>query len=951
MRHHKNYRYWFIALILFTLVTSGLLILHFTGKADLSHYPPARLLLLGLLVTGTAVWIMRWRFRRRQQQLNKVAGSQGVLLILAPHPDIPLETHDFFRRFPAQYVPRNGDWPCAHTVFELTGSQFQMRYACFLAEKEWQQAAVKEIGHEWHGTQIQVVDMDANAASADLIRAAMLEGQPAIAWCTLQLKKADVYPLHIPAEPARYGTRSRDQAETFLAAINATTGGVHAGMQLLVRRAPASIADRWAGHVRRLEAKLNQRGTRSRRSGDGLAVSSQAYGPQNEHLLRREVEAVAPRLGDVPVEVCLRIWAAGQDKAHCEREIERIAKNIEAETRGEFNELVIAQRGHSWTPVLGRHFPEKGGFILTARELGRLFHMPDEETLSLYPKLRVSAAGVRGPGAEVIVPAEHVPAHILPGGVKQGPPTRVYGTFEMPGGEALYIGQPLAATTTHCLTTGATGTGKSVAAANIALQDWGGGHAVLVIDPHGALLEDILAGVPLEREGDVHILDMESSQPFQFNICRVGRANGVEKTIEYLMEAIRIGEPASWDTAVGMKEVLENALMVALYADEYACLTDVASVLDPETRLTMVDKVTAVTPEAQEAVHFWQAVFPQWNKNDQKRALTAAQRRINKFLKARALRRTLAGSETTFDLAAAIQQRQLILAPMPKAMGAETKRIWSALLVREFMTVLMTLPQANRPYTTLIVDELKDSIGTLAEFIKAIVEQLRKYNASGNFFAQSFNQLPEDVLLVLKNECRSQICFNCGPDNAAIAADMMGEGITARDIQKLPPYHAFVKLAIPGAQAAPCLVAMLPPIQPAPVPAVNGRQKPGPPPDLMKSPPSGLRPDHFSPAELLYWLETGGEANREGIMAHLNGLSLAELAPVWQKKQQLEQWKRQQLLQCPWIIPDKVRRIQAIAAATIGTPWWLSDFAYAQKRLQSAPHAKPENARTQKLYR
>ena len=86
-------------------------------------------------------------------------------------------------------------------------------------------------------------------------------------------------------------------------------------------------------------------------------------------------------------------------------------------------------------------------------------------------------------------------------------------------------------------------------------------------------------------------------------------------------------------------------------------------------------------------------------------------------------------------------------------------------------------------------------------------------------------------------------------------------------------------------------------------------------------------------------------------MAHLNNLSLAELAPVWQKKQQLEQWKRQQLLNSPWIIPDKVKRIKAIAAATIGTPWWLSDLAYAQKRLQSASNAKPENARTQKLYR
>jgi hypothetical protein len=353
----------------------------------------------------------------------------------------------------------------------------------------------------------------------------------------------------------------------------------------------------------------------------------------------------------------------------------------------------------------------------------------------------------------------------------------------------------------------------------------------------------------------------------------------------------------------------------------------------------MVEKVTAVTPEAREAVHFWQAVFPQWNKNDQKRALTAAQRRVKKFLKSPVLRRTLAGSHTTFDLAEAIRQRKLILVPMPKTLGAETKRIWSALLVREFMAVMMRLPQADRQYTTLIVDELKDTIGTLADFVKAIVEQLRKYDTSGNFFTQAFNHLPEDVLLVLKNECRTQVCFNCGPDNAAIAAEVMGDGVTARDIQKLPPHHAFVKLAVPGAQASPCLIYMLPPISPpqTAVPPGHERLKPQPPRHLFKPALVGVSPAHWQPEELLHWLETSTEDSREVILAHLQTLSAAELNHLWQKKQQLDRWRRQQLVAKPWLIPDKVKRIKALSAATIGIPWWLSDMAYAHKRVQSSP--------------
>lgn len=953
MRHHKLYRSLRIALLIVLLLNLGLLILWLTGKLDPQQTPPSRLPVLALPILGTAVWYTRRRYLKIQARLNQAGAAQGVLLLLAPHPAEPLATHDLVRRFPGQYIQRSGDWPCAHISLELSGDPFQMVYGCYLPGEQLRPAAIKEIVHEWHGTQIEVVTREAGAGggATDPIAHAAAQGADSISWCTLKLQKDDVYPLHIPEQPVKWGLRSRDAAETFLAALQAAPPGICAGVQLLIRPSPTAVSERWASRLRQWEEKLNQRGSRSRRSGDGLATTTQAYGPAQEHQLRREIDMMVPRQREGQVELCLRLWAAGHDGPLVVKTVEHIAQNIITETRSPFNTLVMAERGQNWLPVLERHFPPAGGFVLTAGELGRLFHIPDRETMALYPKLRVSAADVRGPGAALIVPPAQVPSLLLPG-IKEGLPARIYGTFALPTGETLYIGQPLAATTTHSLTTGSNGTGKSVAAANMALQDWLAGQAVLVIDPHGALLDHILTAVPPEREADVTILDMESSQPFQFNICQVGRGEGAETAVAYLMEAIRIGEPAAWDSAVGMKEVLENALMVALQADEKASLVDVAAVLEPAARMAMLDKVTARTPEAQEAVHFWKVSFPRWNKNDQKRALTAAQRRINKFLKSPLIRRTLAGSLTTFDLAAALQNHQLILAPMPPSLGAENKRIWSALLVRHFITVLTTLPHTGSQ-TTLIVDELKDTIGTLAEFVTTIVEQLRKYQASGNFFTQAFDHLPAAVVQALKNECRTQICFNCGPDNAAIAASIMGDGLSARDIQKVPPYHAFVKLAIPGAQTAPCLIRMLPPLSRAPAAAspTTGRARPGPPAEFLKPPPPGKEPAAQTAAELLYWIERDGETQREEILACLLTLPPETRHAVWQKKKSLEQWKREQLLHQPWLVPDNVQRIKALSSATIGIPWWVSDTAYAQKRMRWSPPHRQESEKIQRPYR
>lgn len=946
MRHHNAHRLTLIVLIISVLITLIALSFHYLSDSFSLHtFEQARLGLTFLIGIVATLLFIRWRWRQYQRACNERA-RHGLALILAPHPDKALNIHDLFRRFPGQYIKREKDWPCMHTAFELTGDQSQMQFSCYLTDPSLQQAAVKEMGHEWRGTQITMAGEDYGLGEVvDPVQAAHLGPSAAVAWCTLHLKNRDIYPLHSAQATRQYGSRTRDQAETFLAAVHATTTAYHAGVQLLVRPAPQSTTNKWKGQMGRLEARMNRRGTRSFRNAEGTSMTSQSFGPQNEQLLKEEMAVIGPRITAEKYEVCLRIWTAGLTLAGCKQEMHRIAQNIQAETRSNWNELEIGEHGETWDSVVGRQFPERGGFLMTASELGQLFHMPDEETLDLYAKLHVSGARVRGPGADVILPPKQVPAHVLPG-KKEGAPTRVYGSFALPNGQTVYVGHPLKETQTHCLITGATGTGKSVVAGNITHQDWAAGNAVLVLDPHGSLVNNILAAVPEGREQDVCVLDMESLQPFQFNICRIGRSQGVGKSVEYLMEALRIGEGASWDTSVGMREVLENAFLVALYGDENACLIDVARVLDGNKRKEMLAQVDSVSPEAQDALHFWREIFPGWNKNDQNRSLNAAQRRIKAFLKTPVLRRTLASSQTTFSLADAIKERRLILAPMPETMGASTKRVWSSLLVREFVSVMMSLPEAERPPTTLVIDELRDTIGHLADYVTKIAEQLRKFGTSGNFMTQSFARLPPDVLAVLKNECRTQICFNCGPDNAAIAANIMGEGVSARDIQKLTRWHAFVKLAVPGGQSSPCLVHMLEPIAPSPVRKPAAPVKvPLPPEEVWQQPDETMLRADYGAAEVLYWVETSltsfelaqqenkdmGQIKEE-ILHFLNRLPRVDLEELWRLKQQLDHWIRQNLLANPWVLPDTTKRIKRLSAAEMGVPWWLSDIQYSQGR-------------------
>ena len=71
----------------------------------------------------------------------------------------------------------------------------------------------------------------------------------------------------------------------------------------------------------------------------------------------------------------------------------------------------------------------------------------------------------------------------------------------------------------HQYIIGKSGSGKSVFIANMAIQDIRNGDGVCVVDPHGDLVEDILAAVPKERADDVIIFDpSDLERPIALNM-------------------------------------------------------------------------------------------------------------------------------------------------------------------------------------------------------------------------------------------------------------------------------------------------------------------------------------------------------------------------------------------------------------------------------------------------
>ncbi len=132
------------------------------------------------------------------------------------------------------------------------------------------------------------------------------------------------------------------------------------------------------------------------------------------------------------------------------------------------------------------------GFCLSVPELAALAHLPYE----------ADAPGVDRAGARTVAPHPRVPggpAHAETAGVK------VLGDAD--AGPRRPIGLRAADARQHLHVLGATGSGKSTLLAHLVLQDVAAGRGVVLIDPKGDLVTELLEHLPAAAAGRVMLFD------------------------------------------------------------------------------------------------------------------------------------------------------------------------------------------------------------------------------------------------------------------------------------------------------------------------------------------------------------------------------------------------------------------------------------------------------------
>lgn len=410
----------------------------------------------------------------------------------------------------------------------------------------------------------------------------------------------------------------------------------------------------------------------------------------------------------------------------------------------------------------------RSGMILSLSDLVALVRLPSPSVRSsrlLRPSTRTKAAPIREPAEFVLG-------------------TNAHDEFEST------VGLATAERLRHCYVIGASGTGKSTLILSMALQDAAAGNGFAVLDPHGDLIDDILARIPVERAHDVILFDPADEEfPVGFNI--LSAHTDLERTL-LASDLVAVFRRLSTSFGDQMVTVLGNAIAAFLESDKGGTLLDLQRFLaDKSFRSRFLSTV-----RDPQIVAYWRNEFPLLRGNPHAPLLT----RLNGFLRPKLIRHMVAQQGERFDIRAIMDKRKILLARLSHgAIGEENAHLLGSLLVAKISQAAMSRqsqPESSRVPFFVYIDEFHHFV---TPSVASVLTGARKYALGLTLAHQDMRQLrsrSEDVMSALLANAFTRVVFRVSDQDARALADGFSY-FDVSDLQNLGTGEAIARIERP----------------------------------------------------------------------------------------------------------------------------------------------------------
>lgn len=422
--------------------------------------------------------------------------------------------------------------------------------------------------------------------------------------------------------------------------------------------------------------------------------------------------------------------------------------------------------------------------ILSTSELSDLYHFPYTSTTITENLVRVHS--------------KDLPAPLSLKNVNKL--DAVFGTNTY-GGEEIQVGLTDDERSRHVYLIGQTGSGKSTVMYHMAKDDIQAGRGVAVIDPHGDLIEDLLATIPEERLNDfIYFNPFDLKHPMYINLIEL--ASGLDEdeielekqvTVDSIISIFRrVFSDEEQSNAHRIEHILRNTTHTAFYAKDATLFTINKLLTNKKFRESVLKHV-----DDENLLDFWKEEFGRagdWQVFKMVEGVTA---KIETFLFSPTAKRILEKPKSTINFDEILEQEKILLCNVSEGkLGEDTSRLLGTMMVTKIQQVAFRRARKDKkdrkPFY-LFIDEFQNF--ATSSFTK-LLSGGRKFGIRVTVAQQTTAQQKDTSITntILANT-GTVICFKtASPADEDMLLPQFSPYVQKGEIMNLPRYHFYIKL-------------------------------------------------------------------------------------------------------------------------------------------------------------
>ncbi|XOU94597.1 MAG: type IV secretory system conjugative DNA transfer family protein [Candidatus Kerfeldbacteria bacterium] len=366
----------------------------------------------------------------------------------------------------------------------------------------------------------------------------------------------------------------------------------------------------------------------------------------------------------------------------------------------------------------------------------------------------------------------------------------------------------------HVYVIGKSGVGKSVLLSNMIIQDIINGEGVGVIDPHGDLINDILAHIPKERAEDViHFNPSDLDRPMGLNMLEVSSPDQKDFAVQ---EMISIFYKLFPPEMIGpMFEHNMRNVMLTLMEDEEnpGTITDIPRMFtDPAFQKYKLSKVKDHVVRA-----FWEQEMAKTSDFHKSEMLGYLISKVGRFVENSMMRNIIGQPKSGFNFEEVMNNKKILLVNLSKGTTGEVNSsLLGLILVSKLQMAAMkraSMAEEDRKDFYLYIDEFQNFV---TDSIATILSEARKYRLDLTIAHQYIGQLLQDngdskIKDAVFGNVGTMLAFRVGVDDAEVLAKEFDPVFNEFDAINVEMYTANVKLLIDNTTSKPFNMMTYPP--------------------------------------------------------------------------------------------------------------------------------------------